>query len=178
MSITAYFDGACWPNPNGHAGAGAVIKRKGVTVHSEGKYLGRSKTSNNVAEYEGLILVLEYFLANDIKKAKVYGDSMMVIQQITHSWKVKRGRGGLYIPSYDKAIKLADKFTLLEYEWIPREENAEADAMSTKPLRDRGIRNPFEKPEKAKRQEDISIINSDENQYTLPGMEALFKNAR
>ena len=58
-SITVYFDGACDPNPGGHAGWGAVITIDGKSEGLFG-YVGFGPTmSNNVAEYAGLIGALE-----------------------------------------------------------------------------------------------------------------------
>lgn len=167
--ITAYFDGACWPNPNGHAGAGCVVKRCKEVIYSGSKYLGRTRTSNNVAEYEGLILILEYLIENKIDRAHIFGDSNLVIMQITGKWKVKRQKQGLYLPSYDKARALANKLPLLKYTWIPREQNEEADEMSTLPLRQRGIRNPFAKEAKASTTDCVKGSSE--------AMDALFKNA-
>jgi ribonuclease HI len=145
MSIVAWFDGACWPNPNGPAAAGALVKSNSELIYSTAKYLGEGGTSGNLAEYEGLVLVLQYFLDYGINDALVCGDSQLVIHQISRLWKVKKNRPSLYLPSYYKAVSLADQLPSLEYKWVPRDENKEADLLSTEPLRRMGLRDPYKK---------------------------------
>ncbi|KAL0340289.1 UNVERIFIED_CONTAM: hypothetical protein Sradi_4545700 [Sesamum radiatum] len=81
-----YFDGASHKEG---AGAGAVF------VTSEGEVLPYSFTlpwncSNNVAEYQALILGLE--IAIDAKQLplKVYGDSQLVVNQLLDPYEVKK----------------------------------------------------------------------------------------
>lgn len=143
FSVQCWFDGATWPNPGGPSACGAVIKRDGVTIAELSEYLGDGRTSNNLAEYGGLCLALRYLIENGIMEAKVFGDSDMVINQISGKWKVKRKRNPIYLPKYDEARTLADQLPLVNYEWIPREYNTEADALSTKPLRERGLRENY-----------------------------------
>jgi ribonuclease HI len=144
FSVHCWFDGATWPNPGGPSACGAVIKRDGVIIAELCEYLGDGRTSNNLAEYGGLCLVLRYLIENGITEAKVFGDSDMVINQISGKWKVKRRRNPLYLPKYDEARALANQLPNVVYEWIPREQNCEADALSVKPLVDRGLRDPRE----------------------------------
>jgi ribonuclease HI len=142
--ITAFFDGATWPNPGGPCGAGALIKRDGVTIFSESRFIPPGETTNNVAEYTGLVLVLELLHQHKIPQATIYGDSNLVVMQMSGLWQVKRNsrKPKLYVPFYDVASKLSEGLKLT-FEWIPRELNAEADRLSNKPLIDRGIRNPY-----------------------------------
>lgn len=138
--IEAWFDGACWPNPNGHAACGAIVKCDGVAIYKGSKYLGCEITSNNSAEYAGLILVLEFLLENQISEATIYGDSNLVIQQISGVWKVKRKQPKIYHANYEIARELATKLPLLKYKWVSRVYNIEADALSTQSLKERGLR--------------------------------------
>lgn len=143
--IEAWFDGACWPNPSGHAACGALVKRDGVQVWSACEYLGSGQTSNNVAEYSGLILILKYFIANDIQDATVYGDADLVIKQMSGEWKIraKSKKPRFYLPFVNEAKLLALKLPRLTYKWISRDYNTEADRLSTQPLRDRGLREDY-----------------------------------
>lgn len=151
LKYQAWFDGACWPNPNGHAASGAVIKLDGAIVFEHSEYIGSEKTSNNVAEYCGLIAVLKFALEHGQCEMVIHGDSDLVIKQITGEWqagklslKEKSGRVPVkpryYLPYYQEARKLLDlqPNNRITFKWIPRELNTEADALSTKPLRDRG----------------------------------------
>lgn len=138
MLIEAWFDGAAWPNP-GHASCGAVVKEDGKIIYSHSEYTG-DNLSNNCSEYHGLILVLEFFLTKGIQEAIIYGDSLLVVNQMLGKWKVgKPTKGGvfkpkLYLSFYKKAKELQKKLPNLNYQWIPREQNTEADALSTIPL--------------------------------------------
>lgn len=152
----AWFDGACWPNPNGHAASGAVVKLNGVTVFEHSEYIGKQGMSNNVAEYCGLIAVLEFLLKTGTCAALIYGDADMVIKQMSGVWKAgnltKAERKGkipikprYYLPYFQKAqgLLLQQTTSRIEFKWIPREQNGEADALSTKPLRERGYRDNY-----------------------------------
>lgn len=138
--ITAWFDGACEPrNPGGHASYGALVRVGGETVLAESGYIGHGpRMSNNVAEYSGAIVVLRKIAELD-GVADVRGDSRLVIEQLTGRWRV-RTEGGLYVPYYREAAAiLAPIRKRVRLRWIPREQNAEADALSKAVLKERGV---------------------------------------
>ena len=101
----AYFDGACEPvNPGGTAAYGAVIVQEGQHIWecSELFYPEQGKereTSNNLAEYCGLIAILKHLIHIGAQHdpIMVYGDSNLVIQQMFGHWKIK---AGIYVPLY------------------------------------------------------------------------------
>lgn len=150
--ITAYFDGACWPNPGGHAAAGAVIKRDGMIIAELNDYLGNQKTSNNVAEYSGLLLILNWLIENKIQYVNIFGDSDMVINQMRGLWKCRTDKGPekSYVPYYRQAVELRQKLPYVKYYWIPRAQNEEADYQSRVPLIKRGLSNPYDKNDRPK----------------------------
>lgn len=106
-----FFDGCSKSNP-GKAGAGAHLllplemlpdesKRpydptrdlffNFREVWSTSKYLG-DKVTNNTAEYKGLIIGLEGALNYNnglIKGLDIYGDSLLVVNQMKGTWKIK-----------------------------------------------------------------------------------------
>lgn len=157
--IEAWFDGACWPNPNGHAASGALVKRDGVRIFEHAEYIGNQDTSNNVAEYHGLIAVLKFLIQEGIEEATVYGDADMVINQMTGKWKAGRltkaeAKGKIpirprfYLPYYQVAIELRRRLPKVQFLWIRRNFNSEADVLSTRPLRERGYRETYyERPQ-------------------------------
>ena len=127
------FDGLCEPvNPGGVATYGFVVKR-GSEVVCEGRglvgagMLGDDVT-NNVAEYTALIKALECLKERGLEGEKVLirGDSQLVIKQLKGEYKVRSSR---IKPLYEKVRKLLKSFDY-ELEWVPRELNAEADALS------------------------------------------------
>ncbi|MCP6728676.1 ribonuclease HI family protein [Metallosphaera sedula] len=84
-------------------------------------------STNNVAEYTGLICLLKKMLTLGVTEARVEGDSQLVIRQLKGEYSVKSKR---IIPLYEKAKELLAKFSSVEIEWIPREENKEADRIT------------------------------------------------
>lgn len=133
--ITLNFDGSCEPyNPGGDMGAGIVVKLDGKVIHTDHQFTPRaSGNSNNVAEYSALVNGLQWLFDNGYTKhqIEVLGDSMLVIRQMSGEWRAK---GGMYLPKYRSAIQLATQFSNIRYRWIPRAQNAEADALSRSPV--------------------------------------------
>jgi ribonuclease HI len=135
----AYFDGSCGPkNPGGRAAYGAFILREGQHIWECSKLFhpeqGKEReTSNNLAEYLGLITVLEHLLYLEVQQEPimVYGDSELVIDQMFGQKKI---RSGIYVPYARKAQALCRAFSNLHGQWIPREQNTIADALSKVPL--------------------------------------------
>jgi ribonuclease HI len=127
-----YTDGAARGNP-GPAGAGAVIlSPEGHIVAKIGKFLGDS--TNNVAEYMGLILGLKRAKAMGIKELEVYSDSELLVRQLAGEYQVKAEH---LRPLHDEARALLQGFSFIQVRHIPREENAQADAMSNRAIDER-----------------------------------------
>jgi ribonuclease HI len=127
-----YTDGAARGNP-GPAGAGAVIvSPDGHIVAKIGKFLGES--TNNVAEYMGLILGLKRAKAMGIKELEVLADSELMVKQLAGDYAVKAEH---LKPLHDEAKALLRGFSFVQVRHIPREENAQADAMSNRAIDER-----------------------------------------
>ncbi|XP_021747334.1 uncharacterized protein LOC110713176 [Chenopodium quinoa] len=82
--------------------------------------------TNNAAEYEACIVGLETALALGIKKLRVYGDSSLIINQISKKWKV---RSESLAPYQAYLETLTDQLEKVDYSYLPREENQFADAL-------------------------------------------------
>ena len=137
-TIDCWFDGCCEPtNPGGHAAYGVVIEVDGETKLMTGDYVGcGSGISNNVAEYAGVIRILET-LADIPGTAVIHGDSKLVINQLGGKWK---SHGGLYVPYMQKAKELLKPLKgRVKFQWIPREKNEMCDGLSKDVLRNRGV---------------------------------------
>ncbi len=127
-----YTDGAARGNP-GPAGAGAVIiSPDGHIVARIGKFLGDS--TNNVAEYMGLILGLKRAKAMGIKELDVFSDSELLVRQLAGEYAVKAEH---LKPLHEEAKALLGAFSAIGVRHIPREENAQADAMSNRAIDER-----------------------------------------
>lgn len=124
---TIYFDGACLPfNPNGVATYGFVIKNSGSTVFSD-KGVASERGTNNIAEYTALIKALEKALELGYKEVEVFGDSQLVVRQINGEYAVK---SETIYPLYLKASGLLENFEKWKIQWVRRDKNKEADALS------------------------------------------------
>jgi ribonuclease HI len=132
--IRAWFDGACGPNPGGRAVWGVVIEVNGQTVVKKFGYVDVGcKMSSNVAEFCGCIAALE-----EINKyrgnALIYGDSRLVIEQLSGLIGVKKG--GLYVPYLRKAREVLTNLGVerVKFERIPSRQNQEAHKLSRQAL--------------------------------------------
>ena len=127
--VRLYTDGAARGNP-GPAGAGAVILNPAGHVMAKiGKFLGES--TNNVAEYTGLILGLKRARAMGIKELDVFSDSELLVKQLAGDYAVKADH---LKPLHDEAKQLLAAFSEVDVAHIPREENEAADEMSNRAI--------------------------------------------
>jgi ribonuclease HI len=122
-------DGLCEPiNPGGTGCAGFVIKKNNKVVEKGSEVLAASKDmTNNVAEYSALIRALQRVrkLGLDKEKIMVKSDSKLLVSQMKGQWKVK---GRRIVPLHGEAKELA-KGLDIDFLWVPREENEEADRL-------------------------------------------------
>ena len=130
--VCLFTDGAARGNP-GPAGAGAVIvSPAGHIMAKIGKFLGES--TNNVAEYTGLILGLKRAKAMGIKELDVFSDSELLVKQLAGDYAVKAEH---LKPLHDEAQALLKAFPDVHVAHIPREQNAAADEMSNRAIDER-----------------------------------------
>lgn len=131
--LIARFDGACDPNPLGHCSCACLIERDGAEVHRESRYLGNGQgMTNNVAEYEGLLLILRWFNRQvelgHRERLLVIGDSMLVINCMGR--QKMRPSSGVCAASSQKCIEAATIHKpMMTFQWQPRQHNEECDAM-------------------------------------------------
>jgi ribonuclease HI len=137
--IIAHIDGGSRGNP-GPAAYGVAIKTVlGEPVTAFAKYLG--ETTNNFAEYQGLLAALEYALAHGYPRLRVATDSELMARQISGQYKV---RSPDLKPLYDRAQALIARFESFSIRHVYREQNREADRLANKAMDDaeRGIVKP------------------------------------
>ena len=108
------FDGMCQPvNPGGIACYGFIIQKKNDQVnkiYEEGGIAFEpfsEESSNNVAEYVGLIKSLEWLSNNGYNKSTILiqGDSQLIINQICGKYKVRSAKLMLYFERTKLLIK-------------------------------------------------------------------------
>src|SRR6185503_7472332 len=85
------------------------------------------KVSNNEAEYEALLHGLRLAVSLGIKRLLVYGDSLLVVQQVNKEWDINKDTMDAYV---EEIRKLENKFSGLEIHHIDRNNNVGADVLS------------------------------------------------
>ena len=90
-----------------------------------------SNCTNNQAEYTGLIHGLQAALARGVRTLEVYGDSQLVIKQMTGEYKVKNP---VLKGMHRMAQLLASRFATIAYHWVDRNKNKPADALSSRAM--------------------------------------------
>lgn len=127
--VTAYSDGGSRGNP-GPAGYGVVIvdEQEAVIAELNGA-LGHS--TNNVAEYEGLLAALRYALEHGHRVLRVRSDSLLLVQQMKGVYRVKHP--GLQ-PLHQEATRLVARFDRVLFEHVRRHLNARADALANRAM--------------------------------------------
>ncbi|NUS72672.1 MAG: reverse transcriptase-like protein [Corynebacteriales bacterium] len=126
MKVIVEADGGARGNP-GPAGYGALVRdaNTGDILTERQEFLG--VTTNNVAEYSGLIAGLEAAIELGATEVEVRMDSKLVIEQMAGRWRVKHPN---MRPLALQAQTLARTVERISYTWIPREQNKDADRLA------------------------------------------------
>lgn len=120
-------DGAARGNP-GDAGCGAAIcDESGAVVKELSRYLGC--TTNNVAEYEGLLMGLEALIQLGRKKIRVQSDSQLLVRQLNGEYRVKDEKLKVL---YQRAMSLLRQFESYRILHVYREMNKVADQLANR----------------------------------------------
>lgn len=124
-------DGASRGNP-GEAGCGAVLyDETGRTVRELTGYLGR--VTNNVAEYEGLLMGLEEALKLGAKRLRIESDSELLVRQLNGIYRVKHEK---LIPLHRRAVELLRRLDSHRIIHVRRELNKVADRLANQAIDD------------------------------------------
>ena len=125
FDLVLFADGGSRGNP-GPAGAGAVLlDPQGNTVEELSRFLGQ--TTNNVAEYEGLIMGLEAARKHGAASLAVRLDSELLVKQLNGQYRVKAPN---LKPLFEKARKIISAFDKVDVGHVRREFNKEADRLA------------------------------------------------
>ncbi|HPQ72267.1 MAG TPA: ribonuclease HI family protein [bacterium] len=123
-AILFAFDGGSRGNPGPSAGAAVALDKNGKVLAE--RYRFTPETTNNVAEYHGLLEAIRLAADLGVRRFVVQGDSELIVKQINGEYKVKnRGLMPLFIEA-NKKLRQFDKVTV---RYVRREENAQADAL-------------------------------------------------
>jgi ribonuclease HI len=120
-----YVDGASRGNP-GPAGAGAILYDPAGAVQRRGsRFLGRA--TNNVAEYQGLLLGLTLAREQGARRLDIRADSELMVRQLNGRYRVRHP--GL-LPLWQAAVQALEQFDAWSIAHVDRSLNQEADRLA------------------------------------------------
>ena len=122
----AYVDGASKGNP-GESGIGvALFNMEGQKIAQESRAIGVA--TNNIAEYSALIEAMKIASRLDVKVLNVIGDSELMVKQVSGVYKIKNPE---IFKKVQEVMALKRQFEKFSINYVPRENNTLADALST-----------------------------------------------
>jgi len=127
--ITIYTDGGSRGNPGPAAAGFVLIDENNIKFQARAFYLGT--TTNNVAEYTGLVKALEAAAETAAEQVNIFSDSELLVNQLNGLYKVKSEN---IKPLFEKANVFLNKFEKWTITHINREKNKQADSLVNKAL--------------------------------------------
>ena len=124
MKVVVHVDGGSRGNPGPAAGAAVISTPAGELIEQATTLLGVA--TNNVAEYSGLLLGLERAHELGATEVEVVNDSELVAKQLNGVYKVKHPD---MRPLHAQALASLRRFERWSIRSVPREQNAQADAL-------------------------------------------------
>jgi ribonuclease H / adenosylcobalamin/alpha-ribazole phosphatase len=131
---TVYTDGASRGNPGPASYGAVVIDPAGKVVAERSEAIGI--TTNNVAEYRGLVAGLEAALALGAKRVEVRMDSELIVRQAIGRYRVKNPA---LITLHNRTLALRSQFDEVVFRHVPRAQNKHADALANRALDQRMV---------------------------------------
>ena len=124
-----YSDGASRGNPGPASYGAVVLDPTGAVLREISEPLG--VTTNNVAEYRGLIAALEAALELGARRVEARMDSELLVRQAIGRYRVKHP--GL-LPLFEEVVALRNRFEHIVFAHVPRALNKQADALANQAL--------------------------------------------
>jgi ribonuclease HI len=126
LTVTVYVDGLAENNPG--TGTFGFLIYQGPRKLAEGSGLAGRDVTSNFAEYTALAEALKKLKSLRIEgDILVRSDSKLLVGQMSQGWKVK---GGMYVEKLKEVRDLMKEFGSIRFEWVPREQNEEADLLT------------------------------------------------
>jgi len=129
VRVVVHVDGGARGNPGPAAAAAVLSSPDGAELDRAGIRLG--ETTNNVAEYRGLLLGLRRARELGATEVEVINDSELVARQVNGAYKVKHAA---MKPLHAEALALLAQFDAWSMRNVPRAQNAQADALVNEAL--------------------------------------------
>jgi ribonuclease HI len=130
VRVVVEADGGSRGNP-GPAGYGAVVLDPDTDEVLVERAEGLGVTTNNVAEYRGLIAGLRAAVELGATEVDVRMDSKLVVEQMSGRWKIKHPA---MQPLAQEAAQLVREIGSVRFEWVPRLRNSRADALANQAM--------------------------------------------
>lgn len=130
MKLTINIDGGSRGNP-GPAAYGCYIRGAGSTPISLKGRLGN--TTNNIAEYHGLLRALEKAVELGAEEVQILADSELLVRQMTGVYRVKNEQIAVLFKIAGDLVKQIGK---VQFKHVYREDNSVADALCNEALDD------------------------------------------
>ena len=124
MKVVVHVDGGSRGNPGPAAGAAVISSPDGVLLAQASELLG--VTTNNVAEYRGLLLGLERARELGATEVELVNDSELVAKQLTGVYKVKHPDMRPLHAEARAALRAFERWSIRS---VPRTQNEAADAL-------------------------------------------------
>ena len=124
MRVVVHVDGGSRGNPGPAAGAAVISTPDGERLAQASELLGVA--TNNVAEYRGLLLGLRRASELGATDVELINDSELVAKQLRGVYKVKHPD---MLPLHAQATAALRAFEHWSIRSVPREQNAQADAL-------------------------------------------------
>jgi ribonuclease HI len=129
VKLVVHVDGGSRGNPGPSAAAATLADASGEVIDEVSELLG--ETTNNVAEYRGVLLGLTRAKQLGATEVEVVNDSELVARQINGDYKVKHAA---MIPLFTEARTALAGFERWTVRTVRREQNARADALVNEAL--------------------------------------------
>ena len=84
--------------------------------------------SNNIAEYNALLIEMQIADEIGVKNFKAYGDSKLIVNQVRREYEVRHED---LIPYYNAAIYVVERFRNFYIDHVPHQQNAHADTLAS-----------------------------------------------
>ncbi len=130
MKLIVEADGGSRGNP-GPAGYGAVVLDADTEEVLAERAEGLGISTNNVAEYQGLIAGLRAAIELGATEVEVRMDSKLVVEQMSGRWQVKHPA---MKPLALEAGGLVRELGSVRFGWVPRVRNSRADALANRAM--------------------------------------------
>ena len=129
LRLKMSIDGASRGNP-GPAGIGVIVhEENGPLERKLWRYIGEA--TNNVAEYEALLLALREAARSKPARVTIRSDSELLVRQLEGRYRVKNPR---LVELYSQARDLITTLPSFHIQHIGRELNRQADALANRAI--------------------------------------------